>query len=144
MILLDENEFMGVYRHDDINAFEQRFKNASIDLFGEGYINQMRIFGKLIGSEIESGHAYPNIIINTTENGPTMEPEVQEWMHNTFYPLLVDYKITTKAYCLGEEILSKLSVELTAGDDPNSQFKFKFFSNLDDGIEWLRVQNLTI
>lgn len=144
MIKLEEDDYMEIYRHNDIKAFEQRFKTASGELFGAGYINQMKIFGDIIVKEKSQGHDYPNVIINTTDNGPTMEPEVQDWMHSTFYPLLVEQKITTKAYCLGEEILSKLSVELTAGDDPNSLFKFKFFSNLEDGIEWLRVQNLTI
>lgn len=144
MTLLEENDFVKLYRHDDIKTFEQRFKNASGDLFGKGYISQMEIFGNIIINQINQGYKYPNIIINTTENGPTMEPEVQEWMHTKFYPLLVENNITTKAYCLGEEILSKLSVELTAEEDPNALFKFNFFADLASGMEWLRTQNLTI
>jgi len=144
MIKIAENEYVEIYRHDDIMAFEQRFKAASEDLFGKGYIEQMKLFGEAIINQKNEGHNYPNVIINTTKNGPTMEPEVQDWMHETFYPLLAENKITTKAYCLGEEILSKLSIELTAGDNSNALFRFKFFSNLEEGREWLRIQNLTL
>lgn len=142
MIVLLENDYVTLYRHDDIKAYEQRFKPESVELFGKSYINQMKIFGEEIEKSQRESRDYPNLIINTTNGGPTMEPEVQEWMHSHFYPILSANNITTKAYCLGQEIISKLSVELTAEDDPNALFRFKFFATLEEGIDWITEQNI--
>ncbi len=141
MTLLEKNEFVEIYLHNDIKAFEQRFLKPSSDLFGEKYIDQMKLFGNVITQQLNAGINFPNLIINTTQGGPTMEPLVQDWMHSVFYPFLEEKKITTKAYCLGEEILSKLSVELTADDKSNSPFKYDFFATLKEGMEWLKAQN---
>ncbi len=142
MTLLLENDFAEILRHDNVKAFELRYKPTSVNLFGERFIEQMTILKDQIIEQAALGHTFQNLIINTINGGPTIEPEVQEWMHSTFYPLLIENNITTKAYCMGEEIISKLSIELTADDKSNSSFKYDYFSSLEDALKWIKNQNI--
>ena len=136
---LFENDYQTIYLHEDNNIFEQRFKSKSQEIFGEAYINEMRIFGDQMAANQTSEKEVSKLIINTLDGGPTMEPSVQTWMHNNFYPQISNIGIKSKAYCLGEEILAKLSIELTVEDDPNALFKYQFFSSLEDSINWLNA-----
>ncbi|MEP1097142.1 MAG: hypothetical protein ABJG78_18655 [Cyclobacteriaceae bacterium] len=140
MKTLFKNNYQEILLHPELGIFEQRFLPASQDLFGDDYIREVSIFGETIQKNQSDENPYPNLIVNTLNGGPTMEPKVQEFMHAEFYPMIFDAGIRTKAYCLGDEILSKLSVELTAENDPNSKFKYKFFANLEEGMDWLRNQ----
>lgn len=135
-----ENDFQKVLFHDDLGICEQRFKPASEMLFGDNYIREVSLFGDTILKARKEENPFYKLIINTLAGGPTMEPKVQDFMHNDLYPKLVKAGITTKAYCLGEEIIAKLSVELTADNDPKKQFNYQFFSSLEDGIAWLKTQ----
>ncbi|MFT5821269.1 MAG: hypothetical protein ACI8ZM_002521 [Crocinitomix sp.] len=134
---LFENQFQTIYLHENLDVFEQRFKSDSQNIFGEAYIKEMRIFGDYMNTHQTPDKKISKIIINTLDGGPTMEPSVQKWMHDIFYPQISENGIKSKAYCMGEEIVAKLSIELTAEDDPNAMFKFQFFSSLEDGINWL-------
>ncbi len=144
MILLNKNTYMEIYRHDNVKAFEQRYLPESANLYGENHLNQMILFKEILLNQLAGGKYFPNLIINTVNGGPTMELNAQEWMHNVFNPFLSENNFTTKAYCLGDEILSKESVRITAEDNSNSTFNFNFFSTLEDGLTWLEAQNLTL
>lgn len=138
--VLYENEYQQVLSYPDEGIYEQRFKAASEVLFGEDYIREVKIFGEQIVATQNPESPFRKLVVNTLDGGPTMEPMVQEFMHAEFYPMLVEAGITTKAYCLGAEILSKISVELTAENDPRKQFNYKFFATLEEGLEWIRNQ----
>lgn len=135
-----ETEYQRILMYDDLRICEQRFKKASQLLFGDDYIREVSLFGDLIIKSQTPENPFYKLLVNTLDGGPTMEPRVQEFMHHDLYPKLVEAGITTKAYCLGHEIIAKLSIELTADNDPIKQFNYKFFATLEEGIEWLKKQ----
>lgn len=137
MKTLLENRYQTILLYESEGIFEERFKKASSDINGKNYIREVSLFGKAISENQPEGQPYSKLIINTLAGGPTMEPHVQKFMHEEFYPILLEAGIRHKAYCLGPEIISKLSVELTASDDPRQQFNYQFFATLEAGIEWL-------
>lgn len=136
-----KNEYQEIFLHEEEGIFEERFTEASSEIFGDAYIREVSIFGDLI-KENQPEIPYHKLIINTLNGGPTMEPRVQEFMHSTLYPKLWGYGIRAKAYCLGAEIISKLSVELTAKGNTNkeNEFSYKFCATLEEGITFLNEQ----
>lgn len=138
MKILFKNEFQEIFLDTELGIFEEQFQTASEELFGDDYIREVSIFGEMIQKNQPEDSPYTNLIVNTLKGGPTMEPKVQEFMHTTLYPKIWDAGIRNKAYCLGEEIISKLSVELTADNNPTGKFKYKFFATREEGVDWLK------
>lgn len=139
MKILLETEYQEILFHDELGIFEERFKPASSEIFGKDYIQEVSLFGRAIVENQPEGQPHSKLIINTLAGGPTMESQVQQFMHEEFYPTILKAGIKHKAYCLGSEIVAKLSVELTADNDPRKQFNYRFFATLEEGIEWLKT-----
>ena len=139
MKTLIETEYQEILFYEDQGIFEQRFKEASKYIFGEDYIREVSLFGRAMVENQTDNKSHSKLIINTLAGGPTMEPIVQQFMHKKFYPMLIETGIKHKAYCLGAEVISKLSVELTAENDPRQQFNYKFFATLEEGLDWLKT-----
>jgi hypothetical protein len=133
------NDYQAIYYYEDLGALEQRFTAKSTRISGDTYMDEMRIFNRLIEANQTEDKKINKLIINILAGGPTMEPKVQEWMHRYFYQQIAKMGIKYKAYCVGEEILANLSIELTAEDDPNDLFKYKYFESLKDGLAWLEL-----
>ena len=136
--IIFENDFQQVVVYNELGIYEERFKAISAELFGDSYIREVTLFVDMVIAANEDGKSIQKLIISTIEGGPTMEPRVQDYMHEELYPRLAQSGVTAKAYCLGEEIISKLSVELTADSDPNKLFDYKFFATIEEGIDWLK------
>ena len=139
MKTLLENEYQEILFHEDLGIFEERFKEASAHIFGKDYIREVSLFGKAIVDNQSKDKPHTKLIINTLAGGPTMEPQVQQFMHDEFYPMILEAGIKHKAYCLGPEVISKLSVELTADSDPKQQFNYRFFATFEEGVDWLKT-----
>ncbi|MEO9485315.1 MAG: hypothetical protein ABJG47_17790 [Ekhidna sp.] len=139
MKTLLENEYQEILLHEDLGVFEERFKEASSHIFGEDYIREVSFFGKAIVENQSKEQPFSKLIINTLAGGPTMEPQVQQFMHEEFYPMILKAGIRHKAYCLGPEIIAKLSVELTVDNDPRQQFNYQFFATLEESMAWLQT-----
>ena len=138
MNLLFESKYQKIIYHEDVNAIEQRFNELSNEIFGDEYIKEIESYGKIIQEFNQENKTCHKLIINILDGGPAMSPKIQEFMHNDFYPRIVKAGITTKAYCFGEEIIANLSVEMTAEENPKSQFVFEYFSDLEVAKAWLK------
>lgn len=133
-----QNRYMKLKFHEKVNTLEQEFLPDSAELFDRFYKEQMNIFLKTIKEYMPS-----QLIINVLQGGPTMNPEVQEWMQTNFYDELVVCGVKRKAYLLGEELIAKLSIKQTAEEDPNQQFEYKYFSKHSKALQWLEEYEMS-
>lgn len=132
MTVIFENEYMRLNSYEDFNTLEQEFLPASEELFDKFYIEQMIIFLDAV-KRLKPAQ----LMINVLNGGPTMNPEVQNWMQNTLYKELILCGVKRKAYLLGEELVARLSIKQTAEEDPNQDFDYAYFSDRNKAIDWL-------
>lgn len=138
MKTLFENEYHKVLLDEDEGIFELRYSAKSSELYGDAFIREIILVGDIMEAHQTKDKRYNHLLLNTLKGGPTMEKKVQEYMHDTVFPRSIEIGITAKAYCVGEEIISRLSIELTSENAPNSQVHHKFFSTREDGWTWLK------
>lgn len=129
---LFQNEFMKLNYYAEISTLEQEFLPRSEELFDRFYKEQMLIFLKRVEE-----HLPKQLIINILKGGPTMNPEIQQWMQDNVYNHLFDLGVKRKAYILGEELVAQLSIKQTAEEDPNQKFEYSYFSDHAKALEWL-------
>ena len=138
-VLLYDDKYFSILRHEHLKSFEIRYTETAFDLFHFVEIKKITdLVIKLLTQEIANGHKYGIWIINTIEGGPTIEKVSQKYIHDIFFPFLFENQIMTHLLCLSEEVISKLSMSLVAETDPTEQFNIQYFSKYQDCISYIK------
>lgn len=132
MKLLFENENQQIYLHEDLSCIEQRFKPKSKEIFGKEYIKEIRVLGLYVNMHQSPDKHISKLIINAIDGEPSMEPFVQTWKNNHFYPQIFKAGIKCKAYC-NKEMNNRYST-----DDSNKIFQFELFDSFEESVNWVQ------
>ncbi len=133
-----QDKYMSIYRLDELGTFEIKYSVNAFDLFD--FNDAVKVIDQVmieIKKQLDAGFTYSIILLNTLDGGPTIEHQAQNYVHTQLFPFYLKNNICTKVYCLSEEIISKLSMTVTAEKDPSKKFTNVFFSNYKDCIEWI-------
>lgn len=137
-IIFYEDQYLSLIKHEQLKAYELKFKVSALDLFE---LSDAEKITAIMISKFESvmkvGDNFEIVIINTLAGGPIMVKEVQNHIHETLFPFYIKHNLKTHLLCLSEEVMSKLSMTLTAEDVPTNELTIEFFSNYDDCIAYI-------
>ncbi|MDX1350874.1 MAG: hypothetical protein R3279_11525 [Putridiphycobacter sp.] len=135
-----KDAFMVLYRDDQYQFYEIRYTPNAFNLFkiedAKTVINNSMI---AFQKEIDKNHNYQILIINTLDGGPTIERQTQEYVHSVLFPFFIKHGIQTHLYCLGEEVISKLSMSVTAEKYQSEDIQSHFFARYKDCIDWIKT-----
>ncbi|MFD1553534.1 hypothetical protein DNU06_07615 [Putridiphycobacter roseus] len=134
-----ENDYFYFLRQEHLRTYEVKYKPSAYDIYNTAEnqeITDLIIF--YIKEQIKAGYRYKSIIINTIEGGTTIAQKSQEYIHKVLYPFLLAQNIQNKLYCLGEEVISKLSITLTAETADSKKFNNQFFATHDACVHYIK------
>lgn len=141
MTSIHKSNYFELIVHPEIKTFEARFFKDAEKLLDEKFRVEYTLLTRLLDENQTKDDPFSNLLVNTLAGGPIMEPVMQKHMHEIVYPKFWEVGIRTKAYCLGEEIISRMSVELTVQQAPEAKFQDRFFGSLEEAKEWLASLN---
>lgn len=130
-----ENSFAKIIHYPEIETIAHIwFAETTQLLFGETYREQIQIF-------IDYCEKYNPIqlLFDMREGEFIIDNESRTWLQEVVYPLQRDSGIKRKAYVVSQEEVDtlSLSVKLTANEDPNQFFEFKYFAASEEALKWL-------
>ncbi len=76
-------------------------------------------------------------LIDNFKCGYAIEPVVQEWVNENFFPPILAVGVKRIAILMPEEIVLQLSLEQVMEESRGLEFETKYFSNEQVAREWL-------
>ena len=64
-------------------------------------------------------------------------PELQEWLNQTIFPILLDIELNISALIVSQEVIAQLSIEQTMEESESSKITSRYFSNKEEAKEWI-------
>lgn len=79
------------------------------------------------------------VLLDATQANYNVQPETQEWMVTTHFPVYVKIGLKKMAILMSQDIITQLSLEQTIdeGKEANDPFETQYFSQESEAQQWL-------
>jgi len=76
-------------------------------------------------------------LIDNTLFGFPITPELQEWTNNELFPRILAVGVKRVALIMPQELLTQFGLEQVMEEAHGLEFETRYFSDLENGKEWL-------
>ncbi len=127
-----KSKYLEIFYHPDKKMIESVYTPESENYTDDKYKKEVEILSECIANN-DVNVAFSNI----TEFKYVVVPEIQEWIAETFFPVLVKSGIRKIAMLTSESVFSQVSVEQTMAEAENVPFETRYFKNKQEAMDWL-------
>ena len=64
-------------------------------------------------------------------------PDLQDWLNETIFPVLIQIELTISAIVMSQEMISQLSIEQTMNEPEPAKIMTQYFDNKETAHQWL-------
>lgn len=119
---------------EDGSIINNVWSPSTATLDEEGFKKEIEHFEAQI-----SQHKPKAILGDTLQLRFPISPEVQQWIGEFLFPSVARAGVKKYAVIVSVDLITQLSVEQTVDEEKSGSFVFRYFSDSNKALEWLRA-----